>query len=278
LTLTTHQQKAFESIKSAIYGPSARPEVFLLHGVTGSGKTEIYLQALAETVSLGKKGIVLVPEIALTPQTIERFASRFPHRVAVFHSRLSLGEQYDEWRRIRKGEYDVVIGSRSAVFTPQPDLGLVIIDEEYEWTYKQDTSPHYHARDVALKIAEASDAVVVLGSATPDVETYYRAVNGEYKLLELPERIGHGSKITLPQVEVVDMRDELKAGNRGMFSRSLVEAINEAVADRQQVILFLNRRCYLYSMPAMWLRALLPALRSTDDASYRRRYLGMPPV
>jgi primosomal protein N' (replication factor Y) len=242
LSLTTYQQKAFESIKSAIHASSARPEVFLLHGVTGSGKTEIYLQALAETVSMGRKGIVLVPEIALTPQTIERFASRFPHRVAVFHSRLSLGEQYDEWRRIKNGEYDVVIGSRSAIFTPQPDLGLIIIDEEYEWTYKQDTSPHYHARDVALKIAAATGAVMVLGSATPDVETYYRAVNGEYELLELPERIGRGSKATLPQVEVVDMRDELKAGNRGMFSRALAEAINQAVADRQQVILFLNRR------------------------------------
>jgi len=242
LSLTSHQEQAFESIKSAIHSSKAKPDFFLLHGVTGSGKTEIYLQALAEAVSLGKKGIVLVPEIALTPQTIERFASRFPHRVAVFHSRLSLGEQYDEWRRIKNGEYDVVIGSRSAIFTPQPDLGLIIIDEEYEWTYKQDTSPHYHARDVALKLAESTGAVVVLGSATPDVETYYRAVNGEYKLLGLPERVGQNGQPVLPQVEVVDMRDELKAGNRGMFSRSLTESINETIADRQQVILFLNRR------------------------------------
>ena len=135
----------------------------------------------------------------------------------------------------------VVIGSRSALFTPQPDLGLIIIDEEYEWTYKQDTSPHYHARDVALKLSGAAGATVVLGSATPDVETYYRAGNGEYRLLELPERVGLG-EITLPPVEVVDMRNELKAGNRGMFSRSLAEAINEAVASREQVILFLNRR------------------------------------
>jgi len=242
LSLTSHQKRAFDSIKSAIHSSNVKSDVFLLHGVTGSGKTEIYLQALAEAVSLGKKGIVLVPEIALTPQTIERFASRFPHRVAVFHSRLSLGEQYDEWRRIKNGEYEVVIGSRSAIFTPQPDLGLIIIDEEYEWTYKQDTSPHYHARDVALKLAESTGTTVVMGSATPDVETYYHAVNGEYRLLELPERAGHGGRATLPQVEVVDMRDELKAGNRGMFSRSLVEFINEAVADRQQVILFLNRR------------------------------------
>lgn len=242
LSLTRYQKRVFESIKSGIHNVSAKPDIFLLHGVTGSGKTEIYLQALAEAVSRGKKGIVLVPEIALTPQTVERFASRFPHRVAVFHSRLSLGEQYDEWRRIKNGEFDVVIGSRSAIFTPQPDLGLIIIDEEYEWTYKQDTSPRYHARDVALKLAEASGALVILGSATPDVETYYRAVNGEYKLLELPERVGHNSRPALPQVEVVNMRDELKAGNRGMFSRSLVESINETVAGRRQVILFLNRR------------------------------------
>jgi primosomal protein N' (replication factor Y) len=242
LSLTVHQKNAYESIKNAIHQTGVKPDIFLLHGVTGSGKTEIYLQALAEAVKLGKKGIVLVPEIALTPQTIERFAARFPRRVAVFHSRLSLGEQYDEWRRIKNGEYEVVIGSRSAIFTPQPDLGLIIIDEEYEWTYKQDTSPHYHARDVTLKLAEAAGAVVVLGSATPDVETYYRAINGEYRLLELPERVGHNGQAALPPVEVVDMRDELKAGNRGMFSRSLAESINEAIAKRQQVILFLNRR------------------------------------
>ena len=153
----------------------------MLHGVTGSGKTEVYLQSLAEAVKQGKKGIVLVPEIALTPQTIERFAARFPRRVGVLHSKLSLGEQFDEWHRIRKGEFDVVIGSRSAIFAPQPDLGLIVIDEEHEWTYKQDNSPHYHARDAAIKLAELTGAVVVLGSATPDVETYYRAQNGKYQ-------------------------------------------------------------------------------------------------
>ncbi len=238
LKLTADQQAAYESIKSSL----GKPDVFLLHGVTGSGKTEIYLQALAEAVRRGKKGIALVPEIALTPQTIERFAARFPHRVAVLHSRLSLGEQYDEWHRIRKGEFDVVIGSRSAIFVPQPDLGLIIIDEEHEWTYKQDNSPHYHARAVALKLAESTGATVVLGSATPDVESYYKAQNGEYKLLELPQRVVPSAGAAMPQVEVVDMREELKAGNRSVFSRSLSDAINEAVAAREQVILFLNRR------------------------------------
>ncbi len=242
LNLTADQQSAFESIKSGLEKPGDSPGVFLLHGVTGSGKTEIYLQALAEAVKLGKKGIVLVPEIALTPQTIERFAARFPRRVAVLHSRLSLGEQFDEWHRIRKGEFDVVIGSRSAIFAAQPDLGLIIIDEEHEWTYKQDNSPHYHARNVALKLAELTGAQVVLGSATPDVESYYKAQNGEYKLLELPQRVVPSVGAALPQVEVVDMREELKAGNRSIFSRSLSQAINQAIAAREQVILFLNRR------------------------------------
>jgi primosomal protein N' (replication factor Y) len=245
LTLTADQQSAFESVKSGLHQAiekNASPDVYLLHGVTGSGKTEIYLQSLAEAVRLGKKGIVLVPEIALTPQTIERFASRFPHRVAVLHSRLSLGEQFDEWHRIRSGEFDVVIGSRSAIFAPQPDLGLIIIDEEHEWTYKQDNSPHYHARDVAIKLAELTGAVVLLGSATPDIESFYKAQNGGYKLLKLPERVVPTAGASMPQVEVVDMRDELKAGNRSIFSRSLSHAINEAVAANEQVILFLNRR------------------------------------
>ncbi|GAI16900.1 unnamed protein product, partial [marine sediment metagenome] len=153
--------------------------IFLLHGVTGSGKTEIYLQALAEVIKLGKRGIVLVPEIALTPQAIERFASRFPHKVAILHSKLSLGEQFDEWQRIRDGEFDVVIGSRSAIFAPQPDLGLIVIDEEHEWTYKQhDKSPRYHTRDVAIKLADLTGVVVILGSATPDVGTFYHAQRG----------------------------------------------------------------------------------------------------
>jgi primosomal protein N' (replication factor Y) len=245
LTLTADQTIVFNAIKdglekAAITGRS--PGIFLLHGITGSGKTEIYLQALAEAVKLGKRGIVLVPEIALTPQTIERFASRFPNKVAVFHSRLSPGEQHDEWHRIKEGEFDVVIGSRSAIFTPQPDIGLVVIDEEHEWTYKQENSPHYHARDIAIKLAELTGAVVVLGSATPDVVTSYKARRGEYRLLTLPERVVPYEGAMLPQVEVVDMRKELKAGNRTIFSRSLAQAINEAIKDREQIILFLNRR------------------------------------
>jgi primosomal protein N' (replication factor Y) len=245
LSLTPDQQSVFGAIKSEIdkrASDSHTPGVFLLHGVTGSGKTEIYLRALAETVKQGKKGIVLVPEIALTPQTIERFASRFPGRVGVLHSKLSLGEQYDEWRRIKNGECDVVIGSRSAVFAPQSDLGLIIIDEEHEWTYKQDNSPHYHAREAAIRLAELTGAVVVLGSATPDVESYYKARNGKYRLLELKERVVPVAGAALPKVDVVDMREELKAGNRNIFSRALAQAINDVIAGGEQVILFLNRR------------------------------------
>ena len=243
--LTSSQEVAWEKIQTGIsleYRDKTRP-VFLLHGVTGSGKTEIYLRALTEIVAQGRRGICLVPEIALTPQTIERFASRFQGRVAVIHSGLSLGEQFDEWHRIKEGDCDVVIGPRSALFAPQPDLGLIVIDEEHEWTYKQsDKSPRYHTRDVAIKLAELSDAVVILGSATPDVETYYRAQLGDYQLIELKERITPYGPAPLPEVDIVDMKEELKSGNRSLFSRSLIKNMTEALAHNEQVILFLNRR------------------------------------
>ncbi len=246
LKLTAAQRSAWEAIRASLLQTATHkvaPTVFLLHGVTGSGKTEVYLQALAEAVKLGKRGIVLVPEISLTPQTIERFASRFPHKVAVLHSKLSLGEQFDEWQRISDGEFDVVIGPRSAIFAPQPELGLIVIDEEHEWTYKQhDKSPRYQARDVAIKLAGLTGAVVILGSATPDVETFYHAQRGDYRLLQLPERVVPNEGSPLPQVEVIDLRDELKAGNMSIFSRSLSQATAKAVANNEQVILFLNRR------------------------------------
>ncbi len=243
LELTAAQESAFKAIKDALHGTKVPPKVFLLHGVTGSGKTEIYLRALAETVKLGKRGIALVPEIALTPQTIERFAARFPHRVAVLHSQLSPREQFDEWQSIKNGEFDVVIGPRSALFAPQPELGLIILDEEHEWTYKQpDKSPRYHARSTAIKLAELTGAVVILGSATPDIESFYYARNGRYHLLQLTERVVPVEKSPMPKVEVVDLREELKSGNRSIFSRSLTQAITRAVTNREQVILFLNRR------------------------------------
>ena len=239
--LTPAQSDALSAITQSLKEGKAR--VFVLHGVTGSGKTEVYLQALAEAKKLGKRGITLVPEIALTPQTIERFASRFPHKVAVLHSHLSLGEQFDQWRDIQKGEYDVVIGARGAVFAPQPDLELIVIDEEHEWTYKQqEQAPRYHARAVALKLARLTGATVILGSATPDVDTYYHIKTGDYTLLELPERLTPRPGSPMPGIELVDLRQELKAGNRSMFSRSLREAIGQAVSQNEQVILFFNRR------------------------------------
>jgi primosomal protein N' (replication factor Y) len=224
---------------------------FLLHGVTGSGKTEVYLQALAKAVSLGRRAIVLVPEIALTPQTVRRFAERFPSRVAVMHSGLSLGEQYDEWHAIAEGRYDVVIGARSAIFAPQPDLGLIVIDEEHEWTYKQqDPAPRYNARLVAERLAELSNAVLILGSATPSIDTYYQAVKGRYRLLTLSERIqisnnGHrrvSATTALPEVKIVSMREELKSGNYGIFSTALLQALGKTLEAREQAILFVNRR------------------------------------
>ncbi|MFC2032516.1 primosomal protein N' [Chloroflexota bacterium] len=245
LPLTGAQESALQSIKSSLLQATKgnhSPPVFLLYGVTGSGKTEVYLQALVEAVKLGKRGIVLVPEIALTPQTIQQFASRFPHKVALLHSQLSLGEQFDEWQRIREGEFDVVIGPRSAIFTPQHDLGLIVIDEEHEWTYKQQDSPRYHARDAAIKLAELTGAVVILGSATPDVKTFYHAQREEYHLLELPERVTPHEGSALPQVNMVDLRAELKAGNTSLFSRALSQAMAKTVANKEQVILFLNRR------------------------------------
>ena len=244
LVLTQSQEMARLEIHEGLgKGRKGEPSIFLLHGVTGSGKTELYLRAFDDVVSRGKRGICLVPEIALTPQTIERFASRFPGRVAVLHSGLSLGEQYDEWHRIKEGSCDIVIGPRSAIFAPQPDLGLIVIDEEHEWTYKQsDRSPRYHAREVALTLAKLTGAAVILGSATPDVETYYRGIQGIYNIIELKERVTPGGMASLPDVEVVDMRQEVKAGNRNIFSLSLVEAIREVLARQEQAILFLNRR------------------------------------
>ncbi len=247
-TLTGEQDEAYRRIAKALEG-EGQPQTFLLHGVTGSGKTEVYLQALERTVALGKRAIVLVPEISLTPQTVRRFGERFPGQVAVMHSGLSRGEHFDMWHEVRSGRYAVVIGPRGALFAPQPDLGLVVIDEEHEWTYKQqEGSPRYHARAAAEELCRLTGAVLVLGSATPDVQSHFRyASGGSHQLLELRQRLhrtesGGVTPSPLPQVEVVDLREELKAGNRGIFSRSLTAGISAALSAEEQVILFLNRR------------------------------------
>ena len=260
VTLTPHQRSAADEIRAALDRPTGGPNALLLHGVTGSGKTEVYLEATARCIALGRRAIALVPEIALTHQTVERFSVRFPGRVAVLHSGLSAGERFDQWWKIRRGEFDVVIGSRGAIFAPQPDLGLVVIDEEHEWTYKQqDASPRYHTRDVALRLAELNGAVVVLGSASPDLVSYHRALAGELRLLTLPDRVrsrdGPASRspertplasaperAPLASVEVVDLRKELREGNRSIFSRPLIAAMDECLSTGGQMVLFLNRR------------------------------------
>jgi primosomal protein N' (replication factor Y) (superfamily II helicase) len=243
LTLSSAQERAVQQIRVSLQAdPTQTSQVFLLYGITGSGKTAIYLQALEETVKMGRKGLVLVPEIAMTPQIIERFLSRFPGRVAVLHSELKLGFQFDEWWRIQKGDFDVVIGPRSALFSPQPELGLIILDEEHEWTYKQDDNPRYNARDTAIKLGELCHATVILGSATPDIQSYQQALFGHYHLLILPERVTPGRAPMLPEVEIIDLRTELKAHNLSLFSRSLKAAMRQALQNREQIILFLNRR------------------------------------
>ncbi len=245
--LTAEQEEAYRRIAEALAG-GGQPRTFLLHGVTGSGKTEVYLQALDRAVALGKRAIVLVPEISLTPQTVRRFGERFPSQVAVMHSGLSMGQHFDMWHEVRAGRYAVVVGPRGALFAPQPDLGLVVMDEEHEWTYKQqEGSPRYHTRLAAEELCRLTGAVLVLGSATPDVESHFRAQEGSHQLLELTQRLqgtesGGVTPSKLPQVEVVDLREELKAGNRSIFSRSLSASIREALSAEEQVILFLNRR------------------------------------
>lgn len=239
LPLTPEQQRAFQPIIESL--DQRESETYLLHGVTGSGKTEVYLQAIAHCLKQGREAIVLVPEISLTPQMVERFKGRFGDRVAVLHSRLSAGERYDEWRKIYRKEADVAVGARSAIFAPLANIGLIIIDEEHESSYKQEDHPKYHARDIAIKRASKHKAVVMLGSATPSLESYARARSGRMKLLEMKERIT-GS--VLPDVQVIDMRHELKEGHRSMFSRPLIEGIRRRLESNEQIVIFLNRRGY----------------------------------
>ena len=215
----------------------------LLRGVTGSGKTEVYMRAAELALAKGREVIVLVPEISLTPQTVGRFKGRFGNRVAILHSRLSLGERYDEWRRIRSNEVQIVVGARSAVFAPLERLGLIIMDEAHEDSYKSEVRPRYHARDIAAKRCSLDGAVLVLGSATPSLEDYYKAIQGEYLLIEMKNRVGCQ---TLPQVEIVDMRLELEMGNRSMFSNALYQALKHCITQKEQAILLINRRGYAH--------------------------------
>jgi primosomal protein N' (replication factor Y) len=265
-TLTSDQAQVWKAIQPSI-GAEVREKPFLLHGVTGSGKTEIYLRSVGEALARGLGSIILVPEIALTPQTVRRFLTRFPGQVGLIHSQLSDGERYDTWRRCRAGDLKIVVGPRSALFTPMPSIGLLVLDESHDGSYKEGTqSPRYHARETAIEYANILGATCLLGSATPDLVTTFRAEQGKLERLSLPRRIlGHRKRIAgqssrlgvetsytkgeaetatieLPAVRVVDMRHELRVGNRSLFSRPLQEALRKTLDANQQAILFLNRR------------------------------------
>lgn len=248
--LTIAQSRAWSAIEDALRPRNPTP--FLLYGVTGSGKTEIYLRSAAWCLRHGRTALILIPEIALSSQVADRFAARFGDRVAVLHSGLSAGDRYASWRGIAEGRYPVVVGPRSALFAPAPDLGLIVLDEEHDPAYKQDAAPRYHARAVAEQMARSSGAVLLLGSATPAVETFWRARHGEIRLLELPERVGprlldkdgwrESSPLELPSVEIVDMRLELHRGNTSLLSQPLQDLLHAALRRREQAILLLNRR------------------------------------
>ena len=244
--LTPEQAQAWEKIHEA-FSQSSRPP-FLLHGVTGSGKTELYIRAAEEAVRHGKQAIILVPEIALTPQTVRRFLARFPGQVGLIHSKLSEGERYDTWRRARAGLLKVIIGPRSALFAPLPNIGLIAVDECHDGSYYQSEPPFYHAVSAAQTYARQTGAVCILGSATPSIVQRWGAYAGECVRLDLPKRIASAQEtkphqhLDLPPVSVIDMREELKAGNRGIFSRDLLQALGQTLERGEQVILFLNRR------------------------------------
>ncbi len=269
--LTPEQRDAIDAISASIdqSEASGKRDIFLLFGVTGSGKTEVYLRAVEKCVAEGRRAIIMVPEIAMTPQTLQRFASRFPGQIALQHSGLTMGQRFDQWHQIRNGRYNVVIGSRSSIFAPVENLGLVVIDEEHEWTFKQsDRAPRYHARDVADKLCELSGAALVLGSATPDIGTYQRATapntSVPITLLQLPRRINEALGMSRPSLpldaqggikggllrqtsgyaesRIVDMRIEIQDGHREMLSRQLLEALSENVERGEKSILFINRR------------------------------------
>ncbi|MCM1326603.1 MAG: primosomal protein N' [Bacteroidales bacterium] len=237
--LSPEQRRIVEEINRDI--EEGERKTYLIHGITGSGKTEVYMQLIAGEVERGRQAIMLIPEIALTYQTLLRFYKRFGERVSVMNSTLSPGEKYDQCQRAKNGEIDVIIGPRSALFTPFPNLGIIIMDEEHEGSYKSESTPKYHARETAVEAARLAGASLVLGSATPSMEAYYRAKCGEYKLFTLTQRLTGGE---LPVVHTVDLRQELKEGNRSIFSRKLQELMADRLRKKQQIMLFLNRRGY----------------------------------
>ncbi|HRR28417.1 MAG TPA: primosomal protein N', partial [Victivallales bacterium] len=246
-TLTEEQKAIVGEILTHLEQNPNSPGTFLLHGVTGSGKTEVYLQILNKIISSGKDAIVLVPEIALTPQTTDRFRARFGDNISVLHSSLSDGERYDEWMRIYRGKVKIAIGARSALFAPFRNLGAIIVDEEHEPSYKQEESPRYNARDMAVMRGKFENSLVLLGSATPSLESYYNANIGKYKLCELTKRVDNR---LMPQVTVIDMRVENKSTSK-LFSNTLINAIHKRIIDGEQTIIFLNRKGFATNMTCL---------------------------
>ena len=240
LELTEEQQKAYDLVSQKMQ--EEKYEQFLLYGVTGSGKTEVYLQLIGEALKQNKTAIVLVPEISLTPQMIDRFIARFDkEEIAVIHSKLSIGERYDEWNKIKEGKAKIVIGARSAIFAPVQNIGIIIIDEEHDSSYKSEAVPKYDAKEIAKKLAKENKCPLIFGSATPDLNTYYKAKQGKITLLELTHRANNSK---LPEVEIIDLKMELANGNRTMLSVKLHDAIEKNLQEKRQTILFLNRRGY----------------------------------
>ena len=232
VTLVDAQQKAKEQILSKSY-------TYLLHGVTGSGKTEVYMSTIEEVITQGKTAIMLVPEISLTPQVLGNFRSRFGDNVALLHSGLSAGERFDEWKRILMGDAKIVVGARSAIFAPLKNIGLIVIDEEHDGSYVSESNPRYNTIDVAIMRAKLANCSIVLGSATPDIESYHKAMIGEYELIEMKHRI---NKRDLPPIQIIDMCKEIKDGNPSIFSRGLIEALDKTIKEGNQAMLFINRR------------------------------------
>ncbi len=243
LKLTEEQQEAYQKVAQEMKHGTYR--TFLLYGVTGSGKTEIYLQLIQKAIEQEKASILLVPEISLTPQMIDRFVARFgKEEIAVLHSKLSIGERHDEWERIKQGKVKIVIGARSAIFAPLEKIGIIIIDEEHDSSYKSEANPKYDAKEVAKKIAKQSNCPLVLGSATPDIRSYYSAINKEKTEVSLLTLTKRANQSSLPKVQIVDLKQELVNGNRSMLSMDLYTAIEENLKEKRQTILFLNRRGY----------------------------------
>ena len=266
LKLNDEQEIVLKRINESI--ESNNPKTFLLHGVTGSGKTEVYLQAIKKVVDMGKQAIVILPEISLTPQTIKRFAERFEGKIAVLHSKLSPNSKYRYWQMIKKDEIKIVIGARSAIFSPTPNLGIIVIDEEHETSYKAGDTPRYHARQVAFYRKSKENATLLLGSATPSIESFYHATTGKIELLTLNKR---AASVNMPEVKILDLKKEKRAEAFPMITQKLVEEINNKLEKKEQIILFLNRKGYAPVVTCSYCQRVLECPNCSVSLTYHKK-------